>query len=274
MVPAVLLLGNTMRWPETVMAPLAAAGVVFGGTPLSDPSSVPPPVGPPSRRTGAGELLAPWQLTRLLAAAPRLALAPRGDRRVVIDIPGWRASDRAGTLLRAYLRQLGYEARGWGLGTNQGRPQHDAGRLAKTVVTLARTQDRPVSLVGWSLGGVIAREIARAHPDHVDRVITFGTPVTGGPTHTFVAGTGGRGEGAWVQARQRRLDAARPITTPITAIYSRADGVVAWRACIDHVNPLVEHVEVRSPHLGLGLDPDVWQLVAARLATSSVRLPR
>lgn len=255
------------------MAPLAAAGVVFGGTPLRDPSAVAPPAGPPSRATAAGELLAPWQLARLLAAAPRLARAPRGDGRIVLDLPGWGASDRAGTLLRAYLRQLGYDARGWGLGANQGRPQQDARRVGKVVVALAHTQDRPVSLIGWSLGGVIAREVARAHPDHVDRVITFGTPVIDGSVHTSLAGSVGPGDGARVRARQRRSDATRPIATPITAIYSHADGVVDWRACIDQVNRSVDHVEVRSPHLGLGLDPDVWQLVAERLAASSLQRP-
>jgi len=262
-----------MNWARPVVAPLAAAGVVFGGTPLRDPAVVPPPDGPPSRLTGVGELLAPWQLMRLLAAAPRLARAPCGDGRIVLDVPGWGASDRAGTLLRAYLRRRGYDARGWGLGANRGRPERDARRLATVVVALARSQERPISLVGWSLGGVIAREVARAHPDDVDRVITFGTPVIGGAAHTFAASSAGRGEGAWLRARQRRLDQVRPILTPITAIYSRADGVVSWRACIDHDSPLVEHVEVRSPHLGLGLDPDVWQLVARRLATDPVRHP-
>ncbi len=262
-----------MRLPGVVTGPLAAAGVVFGGTPLPDPSTVALPAGPPARRTVAGELLAPWQLTRLVAAAPRLALAPRGDGRIVLDLPGYGASDRAGTLLRAYLRQLGYDARGWGLGSNRGRVAQDARRLAEVVVALARSQGRPVSLIGWSLGGVVAREIARTHPDQVDRVITFGSPVIGGPAHTSLAGRLGGADDPRV-AQQRRWDAAQPITTPVTAIFSRADGVVAWRACIDHVNPAVEHVEVRSPHLGLGLDPDVWLLVAQRLAVGPGGRPR
>ncbi len=251
------------------MAPLAVAGIVSGGAPLPDPTTVQLPDGPPSRRTVAGELLAPLQLTRLLAASPRLLWAPRGDGRIVLDLPGYGASDRAGTLLRAYLRRLGYDARGWGPGSNRGRVEQDARRLGRVVVALAEKQERPVSLIGWSLGGVVAREIARAHPEAVDRVITFGSPVIGGPAYTSLAATGARVDAARVRAMQRRLDAARPISTPITAIFSRADGVVAWRACIDHVNPVVEHVEVRSPHLGLGLDPDVWRLVADRLATTS-----
>ena len=91
--------------------------------------------------------------------------------------------------VRAYLRWLGYDARTWGLGTNMGDPERDARLMSASVTELCGVPGRPVALVGWSLGGVVAREVARQVPEHVSRVITYGSPVVGGPAHTVAAGS-------------------------------------------------------------------------------------
>ena len=139
-----------------------------------------------------------------------------------------------------------------------------AGALRPPAVELAAGSG-PVSLVGWSLGGVIAREVARREPDAVRRVITYGTPVVGGPSFTAVAAAYAPEVRRRVAEVSARLDADSPIRVPLTAIWSRRDGIVAWPACLDRVSPDVEHVEVGSTHLGLGVDPDVWSIVASRL---------
>jgi len=203
---------------------------------------------------------------RLLGAVPRLATAPRGDGRLVVDIPGWKAPEVTGAPLRFYLNRLGYDARGWGFGTNTGDPRRDVKRLAKRVFDLVEEKGEPVSLVGWSLGGVIAREVARLHPDAVRRVITYGTPVAGGAAYTSIARAYARGADVNAEKVARRLHAADPIRVPLTVIFSKRDGVVSWQACIDHVTPGVEHVEVASTHIGMGIDPDVWAIVADRLS--------
>jgi hypothetical protein len=231
-----------------------------------DVHDAPAPSGPPSPQSLARELAGPVALARLLRAAPWLTNAPRGDRQTVIDLLGWKAPEASNLPLRAFLRFLGYDARPWGLGTNRGTPERDAERLAQQLA--ARPRHPPVALVGWSLGGTVAREIARAVPERVACVVTFGSPVIGGPTHTIGARTMGRDECERIDALIRRLDAEQPIEVPLTTIYTRRDGVVDWRACIDHASPHVEHVEVRSTHLGLGLDPDVWSTVAQALATA------
>jgi pimeloyl-ACP methyl ester carboxylesterase len=125
-----------------------------------------------------------------------------------------------------------------------------------------------VRLVGWSLGGALAREVAREQPQWVERVVTLGTPVVGGPKYTTV-GALYRRRGVDVDAIEREAaarDAALPIRVPVHAIYSRRDGVVAWQACIDRTSPDVEHVEVASTHTGLGFDARVYALIAERLA--------
>ncbi|NYE36468.1 triacylglycerol esterase/lipase EstA (alpha/beta hydrolase family) [Nocardioides cavernae] len=220
--------------------------------------------GPPSTWTALGELGSGLDALRLAGALPRLAAAPRGDGHLVVDIPGWRAPELSGAPLRAYLRRLGYDARGWGFGTNTGDPRRDVERLSQRLLELVDASGAPASLVGWSLGGVIAREVARRHPDAVRRVVTYGTPVAG-PAHTTVARLVGPGPDD-VEAITRRLDAESPIRVPLTVMYSRRDGIVSWQACLDHASPRVEHVEVSSRHIGMGVDPDVWAVVADRLA--------
>lgn len=225
------------------------------------------PGGPPTVRAVLGELGSGLAAARLAGALPRLLAAPRGDGHTVVDIPGWKAPELSGAPLRAYLRALGYDARGWGLGTNTGDPRRDVEKLTRTILGLVEETGRPVSLVGWSLGGVIAREVARQHPEAVRRVVTYGTPVVGGPRFTAVARAYGPEASIAAETVARRLDAESPIRVPLTAVFTRRDGIVAWEACIDRVSPSVEHVEVGSTHIGMGLDPDVWQVVADRLAT-------
>lgn len=218
-----------------------------------------------------GELGSVLGAVRLMGAVPRLSVAPRGDGHPVVDIPGWRAPELSGAPLRGYLRSLGYDARGWGFGTNAGDPRRDVDRLARRVLDLVDEGDAAVSLIGWSLGGVIAREVARRHPEAVRQVITYGTPVVGGPAYTTVARAYGHDAGAAADRVTRRLDAAAPIRVPLTAVFSKRDGIVSWQACIDRSSPDVEHVEVSSTHLGMGVDPDVWALVADRLAAGGGR---
>lgn len=249
--------------PRTV---LGLAGWRSRAAERVDTEAVRRPDGRPSGAAWLAELTGIRAGLRLPAAAPRLARLPRGDGHVVIDIPGWKAPEITGAPLRGLLGALGYDARSWGLGVNTGSPERDARLLAKAV-TRAAAEHGPVSLVGWSLGGVIAREVARAHPDAVRRVITYGSPIIGGPTHTVGARSFGSEASERITAKAERLDREHPIAVPLTVIFTRRDGIVAWEACIDHYSPDVEHVEVFSTHLGMGVDPDVWELVARRLAT-------
>jgi pimeloyl-ACP methyl ester carboxylesterase len=248
---------------------LSRAGVRDGSRAFDGAGDVRSPTGPPSWVAGVAEARAAVQLPRLLAAAPRLRRAPRGDGGVVLDVPGWLAGEPTGAPIRAYLASLGHDARAWGLGTNRGRPERDAKLLAARVRAAAEESGRPVALVGWSLGGLIAREVARQHPDVVRHVVTYGTPVVGGPTHTIGARTYGPDASQRITRLAQRLDARQPIGVPITAMFSRRDGIVSWRACIDTTSQDVEHVEVRSTHLGMGVDPDVWAVTADRLAAGT-----
>jgi pimeloyl-ACP methyl ester carboxylesterase len=207
------------------------------------------------------------ELPRLLVQFPKLARQPRGRGQRVLVLPGYGAGDASTALLRAYVCFLGYQPRGWGLGRNDGEVPDLLPRVVERLEAVAREEGRSVGIIGWSLGGYLAREAARERPQAARQVITLGSPVVGGPKYTAVAGAYRlRGidldEIEAAVAERNRL----PLATPVTAIYSRSDGVVAWQACIDRHAQNVEHVEVDTTHLGLGLSPEVFQIIAERLA--------
>jgi pimeloyl-ACP methyl ester carboxylesterase len=212
------------------------------------------------------------ELPRLLIRFPALARQPRGLGQPVLVLPGYGAGDFSTALLQAYLRFLGYHVRGWGRGRTHGEVQHLMPRVLKRLMSLARKSGQEVTLVGWSLGGYLAREAARERPDLVQQVITLGTPVVGGPKYTVVARHFNR-RGIDMDAMEAEIELRNQILlrTPITAIYSRADAVVAWRACIDQNGSNVEHVEVRTTHLGFGFSAEVYKIIAQRLAVHSCR---
>jgi hypothetical protein len=211
------------------------------------------------------------ELPRLLLRFPALARQPRGNREPVLILPPHGTGDTSTIILKGYLRLLGYRARGWGLGRNRGRVAELLPRVLKRLASFSRRSEQKVSLIGWSFGGYLAREVARERPDLVRQVITLGTPVVGGPKYTILAkiyrkrGMDIEAIAAEVEWRNREA----LLETPVTAIYSRGDAVVAWQACIDRETPNVEHVEVKTTHLGFGFSPDVYKIIAQSLARTT-----
>jgi len=214
-----------------------------------------------------GEVRGLAELPRLLWTLPDLARMPRASGGAVIVLPGYGAGDGSTLVLQSYLRLLGYHVHGWSLGRNNGDVPALLPRVTARLAAVAGRAGRRVALVGWSLGGYLAREAARDRPHLVERVITMGTPTVGGPKYTRV-GEAYRRRGIDLDAIEAQVRAryAVPLRVPVTAIYSRSDGIVAWRACIDRFSPDVEHVEVGTTHLGLGFSADVYRIIAERLA--------
>jgi pimeloyl-ACP methyl ester carboxylesterase len=227
-------------------------------------------VKPPSRLLGLLEpLRASAEFASLVPAGPLLARAPRGDGHTVLVLPGFTASDASTVPLRRFLRRLGWDAIGWSLGRNLG-----FSRLGDQLDPLLDAAlDRaggPVSIVGWSLGGVMGRRLARTRPDDVTRLVMLGSPITGSPTDTAVWRAYDAiepGRRAEIEARYRLGDLLDPAPgVPSTSIFSRSDGVVPWRIARETPGPLTENVEVLASHLGLGVNPAVFYAVADRLS--------
>ena len=224
---------------------------------------------PPNPALRYLEARAIFEIGSILPNMPRLFSEPRGDGRKVILMPGFLADDRSMWPLRRFLTFLGYDAQGWGLGRNTGDPE----ALAEAFIARLDSfelHDQRVTLVGWSLGGVVARIVAMQREDVVREVITLGTPVEGGPKYT-AAGS--------IYAEKRGLDLdefeehvhdmnREGLGVPLTVVYSRTDAIVSWRAAIDRYNPQAKHIHVQSSHVGLGFSPRVWRIVARTLHAS------
>ena len=223
---------------------------------------------PPSILAVAGELLSPLEFSRLVVAFPSLAVQAKGAGETVIVLPGLGASNTSTALMRAYLAWLGYDARGWTLGQNQGNVQELLPEVTTQVLDCRAERGDKVHLVGWSLGGVVAREVARDHPEAVRQVITMGSPLVGGPKYTSLARLYAQ-RGADLDAVEARIAAreARPIEVPTTSIYSKRDGIVGWQASIDRHTAGAEHIEVSATHFSLGISPEVLKILARKLAT-------
>ena len=210
------------------------------------------------------EVRAGREAFRLPLKTPKLLKAPKGDGTAVVMVPGFGATDLSTAPARSFLNNRGWTASGWKQGRNLGAVVESRDRLIERVDRIAQRTGSQVALVGWSLGGVLARETGRSRPDLVRRVVTYGTPVIGGPRYANIGGMYSDDEMRAIDELIAEVNKT-PLRIPVTAIYSKLDGVVAWQACIDP-DPNTEMVEVRSSHVGMGVDPDVWSIIADRLA--------
>lgn len=224
-----------------------------------------------------------WKHLMLEARAPAEFLAglasfwvdhwfPRGDGHPVLVFPGMAASDRSTFLLRRFLKRLGYQAFGWEQGLNLG-PRHGVLSMCRDRVhELNERFERPVTLIGWSLGGVYAREMAKLEPERVRQVITLASPFAGSPHATNAYPLFRLLTGHHVHREPGLLDRIREAPpVPTTSIYSRTDGIVSWVCSVQQPAPLAENIEVRASHLGIGFNPLALFAVADRLAQSEKR---
>jgi pimeloyl-ACP methyl ester carboxylesterase len=196
---------------------------------------------------------------------PLLMSAPRGDGHPVLVLPGLLAGDGTTWPLRRYLRSRGHAVHGWQLGRNLGLRDGVLQGLRARLAELHEAAGERVSLVGWSLGGLYARELARETPERVRQVISLGSPMYGNPrrtTHTWLAYRLLRGRAALRD--DIRGIGAPPV--PTTSVYSRSDGVVGWRTCVEQPGAQVQNVQTPGSHSGLGFNALVLYLVADRLA--------
>jgi pimeloyl-ACP methyl ester carboxylesterase len=221
------------------------------------------------------EARAPWEFGAALASWPMLrALGawPEGDGHEVIVFPGLAAGDLSTQPLRAFLSERGFRPQGWYLGLNRGpRDGVEAlmALLERQLDEACQRSGRRVSLIGWSLGGIYARELAKARPEQVRAVVTLGTPFALSPraTNAWRVYEWLSGDRVHHPVRERGLD--RPPPVPTTSVLSKSDGVVAWQCSVQQphdAHPHTENVEVRASHIGLGLNPAAWYLLAERLA--------
>jgi pimeloyl-ACP methyl ester carboxylesterase len=207
----------------------------------------------------------------MLGTRPLRRALPVGDGHPVLVLPGLLAGDGSTRPLRGILRDLGYQVHGWRLGRNIGPTARAVAGMADRLDDLDRRYGAPVSVIGWSLGGIFARGMARRRPSSVRQVITLGSPFRLTSHNQTRAGA------AFQRFSHLHVERApvpvqletEPLAVPATSIYSKYDGVVAWQACLDLRSPTAENIAVIGSHFGLGHNPAVIWAIADRLAQPS-----
>lgn len=199
--------------------------------------------------------------------SPILKRLPKGDGHPVIVFPGFMAGKLSTRPMRRILRKQGYMTYDWGLGHNI---KFNAEREADMHALIERVYEKhgeKISLVGWSLGGVFAREMAKAFPNHIRQVISLGSPISDPlhSTHVNVLFEAINGQPS-PETQERIANLPHPLPVPSTSVYTKTDGVVHWQGSLQDTAPNAENIEVPASHTGLGVNPLVMYILADRLA--------
>jgi len=200
-----------------------------------------------------------------------LRAAPKGDRHPVLVLPGFTTSDDSTLILRRFLTQLGYKSMPWLLGTNTGNPKL-LERAMRRTFRLSHSFGVPISIIGHSLGGVFAREIARELPQEVRSVITLGSPFAATDSESsnpLVGKLFERMSGLTIEEMREQIPIERrneSLQMPATAVFTKEDGVVGWQTCVAEETHNSENIRVRGSHCGLAMNPNVLAIIADRLA--------
>jgi pimeloyl-ACP methyl ester carboxylesterase len=203
-----------------------------------------------------------------LLLSPLLMRAPRGDGHPVLALPGFLASDLSMAPLRRYLAELGYDAHGWRMGRNTGGFARMRVALLDRLAGIHAASGRKVSIVGWSLGGVYARDLALQAPEMVRNVVTLASPFANdtratNATRLYEVLTG---EAVGDQPELEQAIAG-DLPVPASSIYSKSDGIVNWRTCLLRPSETAENIEVFfASHIGIGVNPAALWAIADRLA--------
>ncbi|WP_427965638.1 esterase/lipase family protein [Altererythrobacter sp.] len=210
-----------------------------------------------------------FELGAFYLSRPFLSQLPSGDGHSVMVLPGFMASNSSTVPMRRLLSDLGYASHGWNSGRNVRVDTELLHRLESQLAKLNDESGRKVSLIGWSLGGVLARELAKLHPDRVRLVISLGSPISDDRGHTNAAKLfeffNGEEPEAMRGGRFEGLNIAPPV--PTTSILTKTDGVVHWRGSVQQPSETPsENIEVYASHCGLGVNPSVMVAIADRLA--------
>jgi len=236
------------------------------------PDTSEPPRSGRLRPPGLGLLLAEargiFEFNASLMLSPLLLRAPRGDGHPVLTLPGFLASDLSMAPMRRYLSELGYASFAWRMGRNIGGVSRMRAVLRDRLAEIHGETGRKVSIVGWSLGGVYARDLALRAPELVRYVVTLASPFANDVRATNATRLYEALSGEAVEDNSELRNAiAGDLPVPTSSLFSRADGIVNWRTCLLRPSATAENIEVHlASHVGFGVNPAALWAVADRLA--------
>ncbi|MFA7440490.1 MAG: alpha/beta hydrolase [Sphingomonadaceae bacterium] len=199
----------------------------------------------------------------------RLALIrelPNWPSRSALVIPGFLSGDWATAPMRSVLSAVGHDVHGWGMGRNLGLRPGVFEALERLFQRRVEAAGRPIALIGWSLGGLYATELARRYPEMTQQLITLGSPVSGHLTANNVWRRYEQIAGHPIADAPVRWQPGALPPVPFLAIQARGDGIVHPQAARARQGPLVENVTVAGSHSGLGWNIEAVRIIADRLA--------
>ena len=224
------------------------------------------PIKRPTFLRSLNELKILFDITRSAVTGIFTKYQPAQSQRKIILLPGFGMGENSMKILQNRLNRCGHQVMTWGLGRNHGKVTPLLSAFGKRLIQTFETEQVPIDLIGWSLGGYIAREAARDNPDAVRQVITLAGPAIGGPKYTlcgrFYERSGWDLDKIESTVKQRY---ETTIQVPIISLYTQSDGIVSWEACIDSWSPDVRHIEVFSSHMGMPYSLEVFQRITENL---------
>lgn len=210
------------------------------------------------------EVFGVFDVAKLLFQIPNFKSHPKGKGETILVLPGYATDDNITFPLRKYLEFIGYKPRGWEIGTNHGHVPSLLSDIQTLVTEIFNSTGEKIILIGWSLGGYLAREIARDNPDKIESIISIGSPIFGGPKYTSIGNYYAERQNIDLDQLEQEIDERFqiPIKQPGLSIYSKKDNVVSWQASIDNFSPNIKNIEMDATHLGLILNPEVYFEIA------------
>jgi len=222
----------------------------------------------PSKFQMVKEVLGILEAGKLVFDMPNLLKCQKGDGTRIIVLPGFATDDIFTFPLRKFLENIGYKPEGWGLGNNHGDVPVLLDLMNQKIREMVKENQEKIILIGWSLGGYLARETARDNQDIVKQVITLGSPIIGGPKYTSIADIYSKRHNVNIDQLEKEIDERfnNPLKMPIFSIYSKNDNVVSWQACIDLYSPNVINQEIDATHIGLIANSEAYSYISKFLA--------
>ena len=225
----------------------------------------------PKKSSIPREILGIFDFVGLVSKIPELHKMPKsGKGETILVLPGYGTDDNIMTPLRKFLIFLGYNAKGWGLGENHGNVPQLLEQVKELIHQNYNESNQKIIIIGWSLGGYIGREAARDYQDMVEKVITLGSPIVGGPKYTSIGDLYGKRYDINLDILEKEIDKRfeTALKIPVYSIYSKNDNIVSWESCIDRYSPYAINEEVNSTHIGLIGNYEVYKLIAGYLEDS------
>lgn len=225
----------------------------------------PTPVARPSIQHLIGNAAMPFDAARTRARAGELAAAIRGDGRKILLIPGLMASEHRMEPMRAILNAAGFEAYGWDMGRNLGPRLDTLEKIDRRIEEIGGSSGAKVTLVGWSLGGIFAREYAKVAHAKVEGVVTMGTPFSGDPraNHAWQLYQWVAGHPVDRPPLPCKREEKPPV--PTVALWSQRDGVILPACSRGCAGERDRAMEVDCTHMGFATAPEGILAVARAL---------